>query len=208
MITYKQQLDADRRWAFLEGSMHFEGGSAVHKTLTKLAAKLDEIGVPYAIAGEMALFFHGYRRFTEDVDVVVTAEGLQRIHEELDGRGYVADSRECQNLRDAETGVRIIFAIAGKSSVSGASQPVFFPDPSEWRTAIGGVHVLLLESIVELKLAKGMAHPRSLGDLGDVQCAIAALALDANFAERLHHDVREKYLQLWRAVRDDPNREP
>jgi hypothetical protein len=208
MTTYEQQLDANRAWAFIEGSMHFEGGSAVHKTLTKLAARLDELDIPYAIAGGMALYFHGYRRFTEVVDVAVTADGLRRIHEELEGRRYVPDSEITQFLRDANTGVRIKFAIAGKNPTRDQSQPVSFPNPSEQWTLIGDLRVLPLETVVELKLATGMAGPRWLCDLGDVQSAIAALTLDADFAERLDPYVREKYLELWRAVSDDPNREP
>jgi hypothetical protein len=35
------------------------------------------------------MFFHGYRRFTEDVDILVTAEGLEEIHRELEGKGYL-----------------------------------------------------------------------------------------------------------------------
>lgn len=208
MITYEQRLDADRRWAFLEGSMHFEGGSAVHKTLTKLAAKLDEIGVPYAIAGGMALFFHGYRRFTEDVDVVVTADGLRRIHEELEGRGYVPPFTGSKNLRDAETGVRIEFLITGQFPGDGLPKPVAFPDPGEKQTVIEGARFVPLQTMIEMKLASGMTNPRRLRDFSDVQDVIQNLALDADFADRLDPYVREKYRELWRAVRDDPNREP
>jgi hypothetical protein len=208
MITYEQQLDADRRWALLEGSMHFEGGSAVHKTLTKLAAKLDEIGVPYAIAGGMALFFHGYRRFTEDVDVVVTAEGLRRIHEELEGRGYVPPFAKSKNLRDTETGVRIEFLITGQFPGDGLPKPVAFPDPAATQTVIDGARIVPLETVLEMKLASGMTNARRLRDLSDVQDLIQSLALDLEVANRLNPYVREKYLELWHVVRDDPNREP
>ena len=46
-------------------------------------------GIPYCVAGGMALFQHGYRRFTEDVDILVTREGLREIHAGLDGLGYL-----------------------------------------------------------------------------------------------------------------------
>lgn len=208
MVTYEQQLDANRAWAFLEGSMHFEGGSAVHKTLTKLAAKLDELGIPYAIAGEMALFFHGYRQFTEDVAVVVTADGLRRIHEELVGRGYVTPFAKSKNLRDTETGVRIEFLITGQFPGDGLPKPVAFPDPAVKQTMIEGARFVPLETMLEMKLASGLTNPRRLRDFSDVQDVIQNLALVAEFADRLDPYVREKYLELWRAVRDDPNREP
>src|SRR5689334_16290302 len=114
MLTYEQKLDADFDLALREGSMHFEGSNAVHNTLRRIADRLEELGIDYAIAGGMCLFRHGVRRFTQDVDVIVTREGLARIHEELDGRGYVKPFATSRNLRDADTGVRIDFIISGQ----------------------------------------------------------------------------------------------
>src|SRR5262249_18455084 len=107
MPTYEQMLDQDWRRAFSEGSRHFEGKSAVQDALFKLARRLDDLGVPYAIAGGMALYRHGFRRFTEDVDVLVTRDGLNLIHEKLDGLGYLPPFEHSKNLRDTEFGVRI-----------------------------------------------------------------------------------------------------
>ena len=87
--TYEQRLFANPDWALREGSMHFEGESGVQRTLRVIAERLDTLGVPYAVCGGMALFQHGYRRFTEDVDLLVTRESLQLIHEKLDGLGYI-----------------------------------------------------------------------------------------------------------------------
>src|SRR5215203_218373 len=136
MVTYEQQLGRDRRWAFMEGSMHFEKESAVHKTLQNVTRKLDALGVPYAVAGGMALFLHGYRRFTEDVDILVTREGLKRIHDELEGRGYLPPFTGSKNLRDAEYGVKIEFLVAGDYPGDGKPKPVAFPDPAEVRQAV------------------------------------------------------------------------
>src|SRR6266571_7204743 len=61
----------------------------VHRTLRKIADKLEELGIPYAIAGGMALGAHHFIRATVDVDILVDAEGLRIIHENLDGRGFV-----------------------------------------------------------------------------------------------------------------------
>ena len=80
MLSYEERLNGEPAWALREGSEHFGGASSVHKALTKMTRRLEELRVPYVIADGMALFFHGYRRFTEDVDIVVTAEGLRRLH--------------------------------------------------------------------------------------------------------------------------------
>lgn len=61
MVTYEQLLDRDIDWALREGSMHFEGTSAAHKTLRNIVQRLDELNVDYAIAGGMALFLASRR---------------------------------------------------------------------------------------------------------------------------------------------------
>lgn len=114
MQTYESQLNGDLNWALMEGSMHFDGTNAVHRTLRRLVERLEELGIDYAIVGGMALFFHGYRRFTEDVNVLVTAEGLEKIHDALDGLGYVRPFEKSKNLRDTVTGVKIDFLVAGQ----------------------------------------------------------------------------------------------
>src|SRR2546421_12919192 len=102
MVTYEQLLDRNVDWALREGSMHFEKESAVHKTLRKITRRFDELGIPYAIVGAMAMFFHGYRRFTDDVDMLVTPEDLKEIHRQLEGLGYVPPFQGSKHLRDAE----------------------------------------------------------------------------------------------------------
>ena len=50
MLAYEQHLKQDKWWGFKEGSMHFERESAVHKSLERIVKRLDELGVPYAVA--------------------------------------------------------------------------------------------------------------------------------------------------------------
>jgi hypothetical protein len=158
MITYETKLDRDFDWALREGSTHFEGNSAVHKTLQRITKRLDELGIDYAIAGGMAMFFHGYRRFTEGVDILVTSESLARIHEELEGRGYIKPFETSKNLRDAESRVRIDFIVTGQYPGSGKPGPIAFPDPKEVAEIRDGVRVVSLPVLVELKLASGKNH--------------------------------------------------
>jgi hypothetical protein len=64
------------------------GTSRVHKAMEALVARLDELGIPYAILGALALNAYGYLRATVDVDVLLTREGLERFKAALLGRGY------------------------------------------------------------------------------------------------------------------------
>jgi hypothetical protein len=99
---YEDLLSRDPRWALSEGSRHFEEDSAVFKALHRIAQRLNALGVPYAVVGGMALFRHGLRRFTEDVDILVTKEDLKTIHDELEGLGYLPPFAHSKHLRDTQ----------------------------------------------------------------------------------------------------------
>lgn len=200
MTIYEQFLSGPLDQALHEASMHFEQKSAVHNTLRKLAARLDQLGIPYAVAGAMAMFEHGYRRFTEDVDVLVTADGLKKVHDELEGRGYIPIFAGSKNLRDAEHGVRIEFLVAGQYPGDGKPKPIAFPEPGAASEQRAGISFLTLPALVELKLASGMSNPGRLKDLADVQEMIKALSLPREFADRLDPFVRDQFQRLWDAV--------
>jgi hypothetical protein len=204
MIAYETQLNQDFRWALQEGSRHFEEASAVHRTLRRVAKRLDELGVPYAVAGGMALFLHGFRRFTEDVDILVTKDGLRLIHERLEGLGYVAPFQGSKNLRDADTGVRIEFLVTGEYPGDGKPKPVAFPDPAAVGGERDGVRYLSLPKLIELKLASGLTNPLRLKDIVDVQELIRLLKLPSDFADQLDPSVRGKFLELWTVIQENP----
>jgi hypothetical protein len=203
MIVYEQDLDRNLEWALREGSMHFEKESAVHKTLQKITKRLAELGIPYALVGGMALFFHGFRRFTEDVDILVTPEGLKEIHQQLEGLGYVPPFAGSKQLRDTEYGVRIEFLVTGAYPGDGKPKPVSFPNPEDYAIEIDGIRCLQLTKLIELKLASGTA-PGRLKDLADVQELIHLLHLPKEIEVQLNHSVQDLYRKLWMEVQNAP----
>jgi hypothetical protein len=196
MIVYEDLLNNDLQLAMREGDMFFQGEGKVQQTLKRIAQRLQEIDVDYAIAGGMAMYTHGFRRYTEDVDVLVTPEGLARIHDNLDGLGYVRPFEASKNLRDSETGVRIDFLISGQYPGDGRPGPVAFPIPVDASVEIGGIRFVALPKLVELKLASGQASNR-LKDLSDVQQLILQLKLPRDFASRIDPSLREAFDKLW-----------
>ncbi len=180
-----------------EGSRHFDEQSALFQTLRGIAQRFDELQIPYAVVGGMALFRHGLRRFTEDIDILVTKPDLRRIHEALDGRGYLPPFAKSKNLRDTQYGVRIEFLTTGDFPGDGKPKPVSFPDPASVSFDDDGVRYIKLESLVELKLASGMTNLGRLKDLSDVLELIKTLNLSREFSDSLNPYVREKYLELW-----------
>jgi hypothetical protein len=201
LLPYEERLKRDLRWALSEGSRHFEEKSKVFLALRKISTCLTEIGVPYAIVGGMALFRHGYRRFTEDVDVLVTKEDLKKIHAKLDGLGYLPPHRHSKNLRDTELAVRIEFLTTGGYPGDGKPKPVAFPDPRDVRIESDGIAYINLPKLIELKLASGMTDPGRLRDLADVREIIKILALPLEFSQQLDPYVREKFAELWKLAR-------
>ncbi|MGH7139582.1 MAG: hypothetical protein ACREHD_27900, partial [Pirellulales bacterium] len=199
--SYEQALEQDPRWALSEGSRHFEGKSAVFDALRKIVKRLNELQIPYSIVGGMALFHHGVRRFTEDVDILVTKQGLKRIHEELAGRGYLPPHRHSKHLRDTELGVRIEFLTTGDYQGDGKKKPVAFPDPAADNVMSDGICYINLPKLIELKLASGMTNAGRLRDLADVLELIKLLHLSPEFAQQLDPYVRAKYAELWKQAK-------
>ncbi len=196
--VYEQQLARNGSWALSEGSRHFDEKSAVFAALQKIARRLDELHIPYAIAGGMALFKHGFRRFTEDVDVLVKKDDLKRIHEALGGLGYVPVHKFSKHLRDTEYGVRIEFLTTGDFPGDGKEKPVMFPDPEAVAEKSDAIKYINLPRLIELKLASGMTGAGRLKDLADVLELIKLLGLRADFSQQLNPYVREKFNELWK----------
>jgi hypothetical protein len=189
---------AARLDAALENARRFFVGQAdVQQALRKLARLLDEEGIAYAVAGAMALNAYGYQRVTVDVDVLLTRAGLDAFEARHLGRGYVEN--DSRGLRDAEHGVNIDVLVAGEYPADGKPKPVAFPDPSI-AVRSGGVALLPLEKLVELKLASGLSAPHRLKDLADVLELIRAARLPQDLAARLDESVRWKYAELWTAA--------
>ncbi len=198
---YEKLLDQDSRWALTEGSRHFEENSAVFKALHNITRRLKALGIPYAVVGGMALFQHGLRRFTEDVDILVTKEDLKTIHEKLEGLGYLPPFTNSKHLRDTEQGVKIEFLTTGDYPGDGKKKPVVFPDPRAVSFESDGISYLSLPKLVELKLASGMTNAGRLKDLSDVLELIKVLDLPLDFANQVDPFVRDKYKELWKQAR-------
>jgi hypothetical protein len=178
----------------------------VHLALRRITGRLRELAVPHALVGGMALFFHGFRRFTEDVDILVTREGLQRIHEQLEGRGYLPLFPGSRGLREAESGVRIEFLVTGEFPGDGKPKPLAFPDPQDVGVEQAGLWLIALKDLVALKLASGTSSPGRLRDLADVQELIRVLDLPPEFSEQLPAFVRKKFRELCAGAQEERDR--
>src|SRR5437867_373168 len=83
-----QQILSSPTEAYAEGLRFFMGKGLLNNALRSVASDLEAHGIDYSVIGAIALNQHGYRRFTEDIDLLLTKEGLEKFREELIGLGY------------------------------------------------------------------------------------------------------------------------
>jgi hypothetical protein len=203
MRTDFQQIISSPVSAYDEGLRFFMGQGTLNEVLRKITKDLENKGIDYNLIGAGALNQHGYRRFTEDIDLLLSREGLEKFQKELVGLGYrPAFEGATKKFRTTAENVTVEVIVEGEFPGDGKPKPVVFPNPNESNTEIDGIKTLSLEKLVELKLASGMTAPHRLKDLADVQELIKIKELTAEFAEKLNPFVQAKFLELQKAVED------
>ena len=173
------------------------GDADVQRAAKRLAAALTEMGVPYVVCGALAVTAHGHVRVTQDVDVLLTPDGLRRFKERGLGKGWVEKFPGSKGLRDTENNVKIDVLLTGDYPGDGKPKPVRFPDPTTVATDLGGTATITLPKLIELKVASGMTAPDRPRDLDDVIQLIRANDLPREFGDSLDPWVRAKFDELW-----------
>jgi hypothetical protein len=173
-----------------EIDMFFEGRDEVHKTMRRLVKRLEKAGIPYAIASAMAVNAHHYRRTTDDVDILLTAEGFAAFRTLFVPKSYENLPGRRRRFLDRKNNIRLDVLVTGFFPGTGAPGPIAYPDPSDVSEVIQNVRVVDLVTLVQLKLAA-----RRYKDFGDVVELIRFNDLDDDFADRLHPSVRQDYIE-------------
>src|SRR5258705_4885171 len=123
-----------------EARRYFRGEGILNKTLTRISKELESHGIDYAVIGAAALLAHGYPRFTDGIDLVMTTEGRQKFRDEL---------------RSTADGIDIEVMTSGEYPGDGKPKPVSMPRPAEASIEIDGIKFVTLEKLIELKLSSG-----------------------------------------------------
>ncbi|GET36593.1 nucleotidyltransferase family protein [Microseira wollei] len=100
---------------FQEIDLFFRQQGRVYQTLQNISQSLSKAGIDYAIIGGMALVTYGYVRATQDVDLLLSKEGLEAFRKALVGRGFVpAFPGATKMFRDTQTNVRVEIITTGE----------------------------------------------------------------------------------------------
>lgn len=182
------------------------GQSDVQGAALAICQRLAELGIPYALCGGLAVGRHGHLRFTEDVDLLLSPQGLALFKAHWLGKGWVEHFPGSRSLRDTIHGVKVDILLAGDFPGDGRPGPIAFPDPSEVAEMDeDGLALLNLQTLVELKIAASLTAPHRLKDQADVIALIHANRLDREFAARLAPTVRDVYADLWQRAQGIPD---
>ena len=172
--------------------------SPIHHAARRIADTLTEMEIPFVIVGALAANAHGHVRTTEDVDILLTRQGLHDFRQRWLGRGWVEKFVGSKGFRDTVHGVNIDVLLSGDYPGDGQPKPVVFPEPAAVAELDKeGFPILQLATLMELKLASGMTAPHRPRDLDDVIQLIRANQLPREYAEGLNSYVRAKYNELW-----------
>ena len=173
-----------------EVDMFFQKNDPVYKTMRRFVKQLLKAKIPYAIVGGMAVNAHGHRRTTDDLDVLLTKEGLAEFRKRFVPEHYEITPQLSRRFTDRKNGVTINFLLAGLYPGNGQPGPIIFPDPSAASETIEEMQVIDLATLLQLKLAA-----RRHQDFADVVSLIRVHQLEEPFAERLHPSVRSDYIE-------------
>lgn len=136
-------------WRFFRTNAMLTEDSGFRKALNAIRRAASDCEQTYAIIGAIALSLHGYRRFTEDIDVLISPVFAEFL--KANGSRYELSIRgeTILLIQHQPTGVQIDAVIQGRKPVD--TSAYVFPDPAE--VAVGEDRVVDLATLINLKLA-------------------------------------------------------
>jgi hypothetical protein len=183
--------------------MFFSDQGPVPETFHRLRKLLADANIPHVFVGALALNAHGFRRSTEDVDLCMRREDLERFRREFVGREFQPVTGRPRRFYDPTTQVTFDILVAGEVAGNSRKQKdVRFPDPSEaeW---IDGAPFVTLPRLIEMKLVTWRYQ-----DWADVVNLIRTHSLEESFGDRFNALVRSAYIQCYDQKLDEDRYNP
>lgn len=185
-----------------EAWLIFSQEGPVWGTLRRAVVALRDAEVPHAVVGGLAVFLHGHRRMTTDVDILVNPENQARVKLALNAAGMPFERGEFYGDQD----VRLHLLFTGRPEGIDWATAITFPDPGDIKAAgeIDGFPTVRLLQLLQMKLACGLSNPRRPQDIADALRLMELHKLDKRYAGRLHPLLRAEFKKLVDVIRRYP----
>jgi hypothetical protein len=140
----------------------------LYRELADLVSLLEERRIEYALCGGIALAIHGAPRATQDIDLLVRAEGLDALRAAARDRGFTFESLPMEFSSSGITAIRFTKLIDDLPLMLDALIAEG-PLSAVWQTRLtmafegGQIHVVSKAGLVTMKLAAG--RPQDIADL-------------------------------------------
>jgi hypothetical protein len=169
-----------------EAILMLENRGAVLETARRVSKILRDAKIDGAIIGGIAVFLHGYRRTTADVDVFID-DDLSVAAGALRDAGLIYDEAN-REFRAGEVPVQLV------------DERIAQPAPVG-RVKIDNVTTVSLADLINLKLRSGTRSIARAQDIADVVGLIGANKLTGAFTSKLDKSLRAEFRKLAKAVR-------
>lgn len=164
------------------------GTKNISDMLPTISRDFEEAGIHYCFVGGMSLHPHNYVRETQDLDILVSKDSVEKIHSHLIGKGYMLRPGAKNNMRCTLTSPPIMIDIL----VEGQANDGFeLPDPRKIRKKTFGMWYASLHGLIMLKLRSNRGR-----DHDDVRRLIEFNDLKPHDAASLPTDLQEKFIEL------------
>jgi hypothetical protein len=168
-----------------------QGKDPANVSLRRLIGRLKRADIAFAVMGGLAVYAHGYRRFTDDVDILLTPQGLAEFRRRFVLKNYEPVEGRPRRFVDKQNQVTVDFLLTGlHPGLAPFTGPITFPDPEAVRQEINSVPYVNFATLIQLKLAA-----RCHQDFADVVNLISANRLDESFLDHLHPSLRPDFIE-------------
>ena len=186
--NYHKRMKPNRAWSLAEDGWYFEGRVRVFLASRRAEQRLKMVDIPYALAGILAMFTHGYRQFCTEIEIWIAPADWPKVEERFADSGYarIGTSRK---FHCGQTDIVVVFCTCDT-----------LPTSSE---IIDDIPTVTLPALIESKLIEGR-NPARMAATGDVQEMIKTLELTETFAEKLAPLVQAEYRYHWNVIDSPP----
>src|SRR5271165_3470052 len=120
--------------------------------MRRLVRRLTVAGIPFAVVGALAVCAHGGARRTDDLGLLLAADGFDKFRSRFVPRNYAPlpgwDRRFVDRVNHQHLGILIAESISGR----GQHEAISCPHPLEARELIEEVYYVNLVTLITMRL--------------------------------------------------------